>query len=144
MTDFMKPRMAYVLEFDRRGGVTGGTPTQRQSIRDWLAKAIVFGNNLDLTMRALARAVKVHTPYVNIQFDPGFHAFAGWYSVHFNPFYDGEYLQAMFGHELGHVIGLNLLNDRTEEFAEGFKFWTSDGSPTNHPTWERLKEAVSG
>ncbi|MFN2488042.1 MAG: hypothetical protein ABR609_15825 [Acidimicrobiia bacterium] len=141
MTSPKHRRMAYGLEFDRRGGATGGTESQQAVIRGWLESFLVFGSRFDLVMRALAKKVKTTVPYVNIEFDPGIAAFAGWYGIYINVSYVGEHLESTFAHELGHVVGINLLSDRSEGFAEEFKNWVYGGQ-SDGPVWDRLSVLV--
>lgn len=44
-------------------------------------------------------------------------------------------------HELGHVVGWNLLNpvDKSEEWAEDFRLWLLTGQPVESPVFQRLE-----
>jgi len=134
-------RFAYVMEFDRRGDVWAGTDAQRQTVRDAFADHLVFGGPFDLTMRALAKKVKLTSPYVRIIFETGIafgHAYPS--TILLNRDITGDVLASTVMHELGHVVGWNLFNpiDTSEGWAESFKSWVFSNSPADHPVWKRI------
>ena len=139
-------RFAYVMEFDRRGNVWAGTDAQRQTVRDAFADHLVFGQPFDLTMRALAKKVKLTSPYVRIMFETGIAFGVSWPSIIMlnRAVEDPEVLASVVMHELGHVVGWNLFSptDRSEGWAEDFKRWTFSNSPTDHPVWARIVPLV--
>lgn len=47
----------------------------------------------------------------------------------------GDFLEFVFLHELGHLIGRHLLNpiDKTELFADRFAYWVLAGCPVSDP-----------
>ncbi len=160
-------RFAYVMEFDRRGSVWAGTAAQRQTVRDAFADhlsadprpaglrfvaprhggPLVFGEPFDLTMRALAKKVKLTSPYVRIMFETGIAFGVSWPSIIMlnRAVEDPDVLASVVMHELGHVVGWNLFNptDRSEGWAEDFKRWVFSNSPIDHPVWKRIAPLVA-
>lgn len=152
MTTFRRTRIAYLYEFDRRGGDYAGTPEQQEWVRQAFERVLVFNNPLDRVARRLARLVKyqfplTHTPITfesNIPFGR-----ASRNHIWLNRDLDGpELVEAVLWHEIGHQVGLNFFNpiDNTEGWAEEFRTWAQNGCPPvveglPHATWWRLTEA---
>jgi hypothetical protein len=143
----VKPRrFAQCLEFDRAGDLRDGTDEQQAQIRKEMDQFLSFNNPLDLTMRAVDRAInRWGFHYVRITFDIGYVAHANPTTIYLNYTFEPELITQYFWHELGHVVGMDVFNpqDRTEQFAEEFKLWVYNGTPEDYAIWERLRPVVA-
>lgn len=141
-------RFAYVLEFSRQKEYQG-TPEQQTAIRDWMAARLELDNTFDRTMWTLAKIAKTSVPFIDIKFVPGVSAHGSWFGMSISDQATGEEMLTAFAHELGHIVGLNFLYDRSEGWAEMFKGWAWNGAPQQvegditHAVWERIGPVVA-
>lgn len=148
----MSRRFAYVLEFDRNGGYLAGTKEQQATIRGRLKELMTRDSPLDLVMRAVAVKVKWYwndlppgdrLPVITT-FVKGLNGLASDDHIWIHPSWTGDGLEAIWFHELGHVVGINLFNPQnaSEGWAEEFKLWCANGCPTDSPVWRALESRI--
>lgn len=141
MTDRPPPRrFGYVFEFDRNGGPAAGTPEQQTAIRDLIRRTILSTPKFDRLLHSLAVKIKTWTPYLPISWvvDMGANGYTFPYLMLLNAnLQPSAWLDFVFMHELGHLVGRHLLNpaDRTEPWADEIANWVLAGAP-DYPTIE--------
>lgn len=144
-------RFAEVWEFDRNGPPFCGTLEQQRRVRSWFDRNLVHGNGLHRTLQALdhkANAMGWSFYLFTFADDDRFNPWANSTRVRIQFYMDPqslpgqEWFDYVVPHELGHVIGWNLLNpiDRSEQWAEDFRLWILTGSPAGSPVQRRLLE----
>lgn len=150
MSDYNGPRrFAEVWEFNRRGAPYCGTIEQQTKVRSWFERNLIFGTTFHRVMKGLDRkANSMGWSFYSINFDdqPLLNDWANSTRVRIQFYNDPENVpsQAWFDyvvpHELGHVIGWNLLNpvDKTETWAEDFRLWLLTGASSFSPVYSRL------
>ena len=138
-------RFGKCLEFDRAGDLRAGTPEQRGQIRTEVAEFVIFGNPLHRVLQAVDRVInRAGVHYINITFGTGYVGHANWQAIYLNYTFEPELVVQYFWHELGHNVGMNLFNpqNRTEQFAEEFKSWVYNHTPTHFEIWALLRPQV--
>lgn len=138
-------RFAQCLEFDRAGDLRDGTDEQQAQIRAEMDSFIDFRNPLDLTMQAVDTVInRWGFHFVRITFDIGYVGHANPTTIYLNYTFEPELVANYFWHELGHVVGMDVFNpqNRTEQFAEEFKIWVYNRTPTDHAIWHQLEPVV--
>lgn len=150
MSHYIEPRrFAEVWEFDRNGPPHCGTLEQQARVRNWFDNNLIFGNALHTTLQALdQRANSMGWSYYVFTFadDPRFNPWANATRVRIQFYMDPDDLPSqdwfdyVVPHELGHVVGWNLLNpiDRSEAWADDWRTWILNGAPANSEVAQRL------
>lgn len=129
-------RFGYVFEFDRNGGPAAGTPEQQAFIRLTVATHATQGGKFDRVLFSLAKKVKTWTSHIPISWNPELGA-NGWtfpYLMLLNSnLQPNSYLEFVFLHELGHLVGRHLINpiDKSEGWADQFAYWVLAGCQNN-------------
>lgn len=144
-------RFARVFEFDRNGPPAEGTPEQQAAVRSVFEKYLEPGNRLDKILYAVDVARnKKGWKFLPVSFVPleGLNGFAYPSRILLDEDLTVDFMiQRIFLHELGHIVGWNVLypKDSSEAWAEEFRYWVQGGDNGNMldgPTWDRLKDLV--
>lgn len=152
---YVEPRrFAEVWEFNRRGLPYCGTIEQQMRVRSWFNRRLLHGTPFHKVMQALDRKANyMGQNFYQFTFedDPQFNNWANSTRVRILFYNDPDnvpsqdWFDYVIPHELGHVVGWNLLNpvDKSEEWADEFRIWILNGSLTHigstpDPTWQRM------
>lgn len=143
-------RFARVWEFDRNGPPACGTIEQQSMVRAVFDHHLKYGSGFDAAMWELDKHANsqgwsfyvfsfIKDPYIKLwarSWDTLIQMFQ-WPEDPPTP----EYTELMVLHEVGHIVGKNLLTPRddSEAYAEEFRIWVMNGSPKNSPTFERIQ-----
>lgn len=144
----MARRFAEVWEFNRNAAFAGN-PVEQSRVRAWFDLNLTFGSPLHRVMQAVDRkANSMGWSFYTFNFvdDPLRNPWASATRVQVTFRSDPsnvmpqEWWDYVIPHELGHVVGWNLLNpvDKSEEWADDFRLWLLVGSPLSSPVAQRL------
>ncbi len=143
----MARRFGRVFEFDRNGPPFEGSPEQQAAVRAAFDRHQEWRNPFDRTLFALdvqknlqGRSFIV-VSFVDFAFyDMPYLGMAGAHTIQLAEQLLPQYIEKTLIHELGHIVGINLLSpmDRTEFWAEDFRHWVNAGQPEDHPVWQRI------
>jgi hypothetical protein len=115
-----------------------GTAEQETTIRAAVDRHVLASPPFGKVLLRLARQVKLWQHFIPIVFNKDMGA-DGWtfpYLMMLNAdLPPAAYLEYVFLHETGHLIGRHLISpvDRTCSFADGFAIWVESGCPDPSP-----------
>ena len=138
-------RFAGMLEFDRNGPPLSGTAAQQAAIRDSIRRHAPYGSPLHQALHKLDVAVNLKgRHFIPVGFADmasiGLLGFCWPLYLQLHEGLDPDWIEPVFLHELGHLVGWHVTSDSSEGWATGFQQWITQGQDTDSPVWQKIKE----